>query len=532
MAIPAGNDVYIVSDMHLSEGWLPEQQRYSRLETFFYDGEFRNFVRAIIANSRARDSRATVVLNGDVFDFLAIVRVPNETTLDERGLQISGVEREFGLGTTEDKAIWKMERILAGHARFVLALAELVAAGHYLVVIRGNHDAELFWPGVQAEFRRAIVEKATEHGLMLRLETLDERMVFHQWFYYEPGRFYLEHGNQYEASNAFRYVLNPVLPPEYHPRRQMMLDYPMGSLFVRFLYNKMKLLDPFTTHFVTLEQYIRITYHHNFMDLFRTGTLHFPYFFRAIREARVFEEQGMAPVKQAHDEAMATLAEESGVGDKIEELQSLMSRPVGTTKYNVLKQMLRPVVRGGFTFLGITLASVLSWFYIFSLIQDSHWLSQGVLGKASLLAILAVVTVVGLFLGFSFVNRALHRSPDPTTGAMFSAAERISKLLGVPLVSMGHTHGVDLRPFEHDGYYSNSGTWIPHPGPWDTLTSKARQFTFVQIRGDEMQIRRWNDPANRWESVPLLEDYRPTTLERLLSEDSHPKESPRVSDET
>ena len=516
MAIPKGNDVYIVSDLHLGEGWMPKTQRYSRLETFFYDSDFRNFVHAIIRRQSERDVPATLVLNGDCFDFLAVVHVPGDIALRAAGIRLTRSEQEFGLGSTQEQAVWKMDRIINGHPKFFLALAELLAAGHHLAMLRGNHDMELFWPAVQRRISDHLCQIAVEEDLVPYGEQLLERIAFHQWFYYEEGRFYLEHGNQYENTNAVRYVLNPVLPPEYHHQRQSTLDYPMGSLFVRFLYNKMKLLDPFTTHFVTLEQYLRITYHHNFMDLLRTGALHFPYFFKAIREARVFEEQGMAPVKAEHDRLMDALAKSSGVGDKVHEIHALATPPVGTTKYNLLKEMLRPVVRGGLTFLGIALLSLLSWFWLFTVIGNAAFVEYA---RASMLAILAVVTVVSLFFVFSFVNRALHRRTNPAVAHAFEQAERIAVMLGVKHVSFGHTHTADLRQFRRtSGSYANTGTWIPHPGPWDSFKPKARQFTFATIRGDVMKLHRWHDSGGMWEPVTLLEEYTATTYERFLSE--------------
>jgi hypothetical protein len=92
-------------------------------------------------------------------------------------------------------------------------------------------------------------------------------------------------------------------------------------------------------------------------------------------------------------------------------------------------------------------------------------------------------------------------------------------------VSMGHTHGAELRRFE-GGCYGNSGTWIPHPGPWDTLTPGARQFTFITIEDTQMGLYRWNPDSRRADHVILLDDYRPTTLERILADDRDPARLP------
>ncbi|HIN85456.1 MAG TPA: hypothetical protein EYN06_03165 [Myxococcales bacterium] len=522
MVLLPHSDIYVVSDLHLGEGWQENKQRYSRLETFFYDNEFRNFIHAILYKQSERSKPCTLVLNGDIFDFLSVVRVPNAEESRKWGLRISRSEQKFGLDTRAAKAEWKMARILRGHRNFVVALAELLAAGNAVVVVRGNHDLELHWDVVQQRFMNEVAKIAEEEGFVSRGETLLPNIAFRQWFYYEKNRFYIEHGNQYEATNAVRFVLNPVLPLE---RRQVgggTLDYPMGSLFVRYLYNKLKLLDPFSTHFVTLAQYIRLTYSHNLLDLVRTGVFHFPFFLRAIKDARVFEKQGMQSIQAKHEANMQSLGRESGLGDKLAQIEQLMSRPAGTTKPALLKEMLKPALRAALFFLAVALTFVCTWFLLFATIQQADVLSGSLLadvGKSVLTGILVLTTLLFLFLSFSFLKRGLHRKKDPTVSDCFSRAESIAELLDVPFVSMGHTHTADHRLFSRrNGCYINTGTWIPHPGPWDTIKSNARQFTFARLADNDMELLRWDDATRCWEAVTLLEDYTPSALERLLAD--------------
>ena len=518
-ALPKGADTYIVSDLHLSEGIQPGSLRASRLEAFFYDEEFRNFCQSIIKRSSERGRTAVLVLNGDVFDFLSVLKTPEE------GIHgpLTRTDREFGLGYTEADSVWKMGLIAKGHPLFFDGLASVLAAGHQLAFIRGNHDLELFWPGVQASIEESLEAALGRIGHTEHLSRAHSAVSFHDWFLYEEGRYWIEHGNQYERSNAVQYGLNPIQPPEYHRHGAFQLDYPIGSIFVRYVYNKLRLIDPYTTHFVTLDQYLSITYHHNFVDLIRSATLHFPLFTRAISQARVFEQQGMAPVQSLHEERVKALTLESPLGEKLHEIQKLQSRAVGVTKYNLLQEMLRPVGRGVLSFTGVTLLSLVTWFYLFSWIQSSEWLARGLLGKASLLAVLAVTTVVGLFLGFSYVNRALHRTAEAPEPHEREIAETIAEIAEVDFVSMGHTHAADIRQFERrKGAFVNSGTWIPFPGPWDSLRPRGRQFTFVAIEDQEIALRRCNDERGAAEPAILLEDYVTSRFERLLAEDKAP----------
>ena len=103
---------------------------------------------------------------------------------------------------------------------------------------------------------------------------------------------------------------------------------------------------------------------------------------------------------------------------------------------------------------------------------------------------------------------------------MTEKAERIAEIMDVPLVSMGHTHEASYRPFRRrKGAFANSGTWIRQTGPWDVVKPGSHQFTFVRVTGLDMDVMRWVDASGRWESVPLMEEYDASTLERMLTEE-------------
>ena len=103
----------------------------------------------------------------------------------------------------------------------------------------------------------------------------------------------------------------------------------------------------------------------------------------------------------------------------------------------------------------------------------------------------------------------------------------MAALVDVTQVSVGPTRCAAHRTLEHGGACTITGPWTPHPGPWDALKPKARQVTFATIRDDVMKLHRWNDPARKWEPVTLLDEYRPTALERLLSEgEQHVEKAP------
>jgi hypothetical protein len=271
-----------------------------------------------------------------------------------------------------------------------------------------------------------------------------------------------------------------------------------------------------------LGQYIRLSYSHNLLDLVRTGVFHFPFFLRAIKAAPVFDTPDIEAVRERHEGHLDRLSKEDQLGEKLHDIEAMMSRPVGTTKYALLIELSKPARRAFLFFVAFALALVCAWFLLFTTIQESEVFSGSLLadvGKAFLTGGFVLASVVALFLAFSFLKRSLYRRRDPSVSDCYLRAEAIAELLDVPCVSMGHTHVADHRLFQRrHGSYINTGTWIPHPGPWDTIKPNARQFTFARIEGSQMDLLRWDDATRGWDAVTLLEEYRPSTLERLLTD--------------
>jgi len=140
------------------------------------------------------------------------------------------IDHELELGKyylellSEDSGIEKLDRIHEGHARFFEALAWWVACGNRLVMMVGNHDLELRWPGVQNRFKQLLVDKYFEKHVSSEewggaVEDLGGQVEGHYesfvdfryyWFYYKPGVFYAQHGSQYETVCATVDLINPT----------------------------------------------------------------------------------------------------------------------------------------------------------------------------------------------------------------------------------------------------------------------------------------------------------------------------------
>ena len=148
--------ILVVSDLHLGEdvgaGDAPFVEYIGALNT-----EFGAFVDALIAVGHP----ATLVIDGDSFDFIRTVVQPNP--IEARLIQAQPLtprEARLGLDSSRTYAAWKLGRVIGFHRPVFAALARLVAAGSDVVFVRGNHDVELYWPEVRAAIADEIARQS------------------------------------------------------------------------------------------------------------------------------------------------------------------------------------------------------------------------------------------------------------------------------------------------------------------------------------------------------------------------------------
>ncbi len=527
------HDVYIVSDLHLGRGIQEPGDRYSRLEGFFYDDVFERFLENILREQALRNQPALLLLGGDVFDFLATTSLPNRLEARQMGIQLTRELRRFGLAHTPKHAEWKLRHIARGHPRFFRALGKWLASGHRICVVSGNHDAELYWARVRETVVELVLTQAVRIRPDLNAAEAQARIFFRNWFYREPGRFYFEHGNQYEASNSFRYNLCPVHPTNKGELSKE-LDPPIGSLFARYIANEGRKREPYVATMLSLEQYMGALARMNLVEIFVVFFRRLPFFVKALRTARLFESSAWRKVQERHRQALQELARQEGLPvSALERLQRLRAVPDGMTKYHLAMNMLKPVLFKMVKYTVLGLAAVFVWFAVFSLIQNTPWLAESFLGKASLTALFAMITVLVMLV---YLNRVMSKVRQVAIGVvpeLSFKARIIAQLARVKHVVMGHTHVVDLKRLPNTGgFYANTGTWMPTTGKWDFLWPQSRRFPFVRIRGDELQLLRWDDEAGRCVPIPFLEEYRLGPADVLLPDEPVRADGPVVESST
>lgn len=314
-------NIAIVSDLHLSQGRNPRTRRYNLNEDFFFDGQFDRFLSYLEAESERRSRKWRLIIAGDMVDFLQITRMPNDP-----GFSLTEREKEYGLGTSLDKTVWKMKVMMDGHWMFFKALGRFLSTGNRCIIITGNHDIEWTVPEQQKAFREEMkkyLPRDTSDGN----EVVSSSVEFCPWFYYVPGLIWIEHGHQYDGMNSFDYLLAPYLPNS----KELML--PGGSFFVRYLFNKVEQKDPFADNIKPTSAYVRKYW----LKLLCSPKImkHSCYFLEILRKIQRFEPEQLEELRQKNEEKIQAEAERFGID--LSKLEAIRKRWVPCFIYNTSK---------------------------------------------------------------------------------------------------------------------------------------------------------------------------------------------------
>jgi UDP-2,3-diacylglucosamine pyrophosphatase LpxH len=179
---PRTRRTVIVSDLHLGPGTT--DARFAGIEDFFSEAAWTEFL--------ARQSAVgptDLVIAGDFIEFWQIA-----TTLHVLPKRDDRVQPGTGpvLAADQTFAVTAVELVLAAHPSVFRDLGELLARGdHRVIIVAGNHDADLLWPKVQLAIARAI--HPSDPG----------RLVFVSAAAYQHAGVYIAHGHAYDAANRF-----------------------------------------------------------------------------------------------------------------------------------------------------------------------------------------------------------------------------------------------------------------------------------------------------------------------------------------
>ena len=498
-------DLYVISDLHMGRGKNPATGRYFSLETFFYDDDFHRFCDHICGESERRGRSLKLILNGDVFDFLRVEADPAE----------GQVWPQHGPVATPAVARKLAAEILAGHPRFTDGLAEVLARGHEVLILPGNHDQAVQWSGVQVETRAAVASCLQSRDKADAIKRLD----FEQWFYYEPGRIWLEHGCQYDPENSFRWLLRRPLeaaPDDVHEAER---DLPLGNFFQRYLYNAFGSITFIVPSSRANFRYFRWLLLNQPRFLVNVVFSHLPFLYQVVRRFAGAAERGPSDaMRNAHEAELDRLAARSGLGDRLKDIDKLkeMRADVVQATRNISRQVGKLIVAS----LGVGAVVTALWFVAFLSINQFR---AGFGLKTLMFLSLNLVLLAGAIGALIY---SLMRTGKDAPLPMRKAARRIADLVDVPIVSFGHIHDEVIYPigWNQDGerrWYFNTGTWIA-VFTHDVLLPRERvQYTFLRVREQAAELLYWSPGRDESRPVILLEEAGslPMTLRLPMDDD-------------
>lgn len=455
----------LVSDLHLGAGQDPATGRFRQRENFLADQALREFLEHFAPTS---PDNAVLVINGDTFDFLRVVDVPEtDNDFEAWGRELSALgapqseatlrnlhprERRYGLRTNDFKSVWKLGRIADGHPRFFSALGWWIAKGGAIVFVKGNHDLELFWPLVQQALRRRIAQAAGAAA--------DRRVLFVQDGF-QLANVYIEHGHRFDRQTAVKG--EPLL------KHRAELNLPLGSFVNRYVINPLEGLEPFLDNIKPVQKLLWTVVRRHPLRCFTIARNAIPFLQRAARPYWVRDSLGFVLY----------------FGSILLQVITLLALPV---------VLLWPDVRHA-------VAEALP--------RLRYW-----------------ITAVGLFSPYALglVHDVLpKRRPrvgeDAYAEGIYEVLSRLGFCADHPRIYgvVGHTHVPDIQQLpalaDREVRYLNSGTWIPL---WDEdrpdLTGRV-VYSFIKFT---RQPGGWYSHSHREWHAAAQTDRESTILDRGL----------------
>lgn len=379
--------------------------------------------------------RWRVVIAGDFIDFIGMSVDPAAT--DALATALTDEEREHGLGNTSDHARAKLRRVAKRHPDVFEALALMVARGHALTVVHGNHDVEFHWDDVQSDFRALLLAAAerSDHSGEVDARAFCERIEFNPWFFYWHGLAYIEHGHQYDPFCATDLVMAPLSPLD--PRR---VARGFCDVLLRYVVRPTHGLRELGHEHLGMVDYVMLGARLGLRGMARLGVRFFEAVVALFRLRREHLGESARALRAEHERRMALLSEATRIGiERLRALAALQSPPVTRS------------IRG-------ILASVLLDRLALALACSVALVVTGVLGMRSGHFFFASASIaLGWVLGHRYLAR--QRQLDPAE-QMADRASQLARLLPAAFVVMGHTHTPIEKPVA-DGAatYINVGAW-------------------------------------------------------------------------
>lgn len=417
------SDVHLGSDLNDGPGTTP--RRTARID--------RDLVALLRHYRRERpastNTRWRIVIAGDFIDFAGMTIAVDDAALET---ELNDEERLHGAGSAPDHVRMKLRRVAARHADLFAELALFVADGHALTLVHGNHDVELHWDAVQADFRELLWSHAAAVTPPSR-EVFFERIEFQPWFFYREGVVYIEHGHQYDPFCSTPLVMAPLHPLD--PRRVVR---GFSDVLLRYVVRQTRGLKEHGHENLGIVEYIAFGVRLGLSGMVRLAAR----FVRAIAELfrlrRAHISEAGRVLREEHDRRVAKLAEAMRIGkDRIDAILALQAPPVTSSVHGILASVLLDRLA-----LGLFALLALAALALFGALHGYGWVGG-----------------FGILVAWSLLHRHLssQRQVDPAAQLQLRAGQ-LASLFPVAFVVMGHTHAPVVAP-AGPATYVNLGSW-------------------------------------------------------------------------
>lgn len=456
------HNLIVISDLHMGSDLVHHAQPEAPCRAAWAQQRDASLV-ALFDFYRANEQGGRpwrLVIAGDFMDFAGM------SVMTHAGLETTPNAEELvhGLGSAPDHTLAKLRLVMQHEAAVMKSLANFVAAGNSLVIVRGNHDVEWHWEAVQHEFRRMLAEHAA---------VLPEQIEFAPWFYYEEGVVFIEHGHQYDTFCSFDNLLHPVSPAD--PRRTIRS---LSDVLLRYVVRPTRGMTEAGHAASSAVDYVRFA-----ARLGARGTFTLLQRFAGAIAALLalwHEHVSFAAqrIRAEHEHRMAALSRIQRV--QLERLRSLakLQRPPVTRSLLALLSclMLDRLMLGT---LGALMLAVL-WLFV-----DSWEL--GLFCAAPLALLLS---------GTDLLWRRMRESLEPSA-ELRARSSFVAGLFPAAFVVMGHTHLPETVPVAERATYVNLGAWAeeePEAGREPSLPATRTHLVLTHV-GDEAlgQLLTWGD---------------------------------------
>jgi len=368
-----------------------------------------------------------------------------EKTPDELIHSIVDKEELYGLKTHEFKSVLRLHVVLRGHSQFFEALVDWLERGHRLVIVKGNHDLEWFWPAVRNYLRLDLAERLARRGYGAVEDVLKNTVLPHVTFIDHAmvidKELYIEHGHPYDP-------VTRVLGKNTINEGQE-LNIPFGSFFNRYFLNFVELDYPYIDNIRPTPNILPVMLQKNPLTGLRVLFNNLIVTLRSMRRGYIRYIFG----RDVFWRLLILVC-------------VILGFPIALITYQITQEPPAPLP-----------IAVFQW----------------------------IAVLVILHISIQLLARAQLTEPDSLGGF---ASHRFDDNPNYRLMTFGHTHNVDQFE-DRGRWFFNTGTWIPIVQTSTAEIRVDRTFMFLRIDSEngvvgQGTLQQWCDPAERAERLVLI----------------------------